>query len=853
LTTPVASYSSEEQTGASPWRFVLDKRLWLLCALFFVVSSWNVNDGILYTPDSARYLAWAQSLSSFDGYHDTTSPESTRYVVHAPLYSVLLAPLEWGFRNIVLPAKILTVFFGALIILLFYVWTAGKAGRQASFLGALLLALNPLMLVFSSQVLSDVPFVAALILVFILAERMMELPEESKFGWVFVLALTCGVFLREVGLTLLLGSAAYFFVRKRYRNLLLVCTIPVFFYMIWYFRNELLIAGVENPSLRNVKIMVAHSFTSEDSSLASEFFARLQINTIVYLKLAKGLVLFPQFLVRPYSVVSSSDPAMAVTARLLGYIQYPLIILQYGLLLWGIAIKRRDRRYLLVLFFSFFYLLMILLYPINDMRFLLPMLPPLLHLMIIGGSDLAHKCAVLWAARKTALSLLGASLVLVMIPNVVWFSNFVAHSHEYARNTNDRSREYIPTALTPELYTRPASLVGAWLADHTDSSTVVLARWKELAFWMKGRKVLDSDPLLSISLFESVLRDYNIDYIVSFITPPGIREFEFQMVQTRRFSFTPVYRAGGYEVLRVHHLYRRHQLIQTNEPVPLSASSDPTLMREATTQDLFRQGVKDLEAGRAEDAFRLFDLLLADSHGSGYIGLFRGTALEFGGNFGEAQSYFSRYMYEQQAGAFLMSARFHFVLMREMQKADQDSSKSAKAIAYHKVSANYWDNGFREHAMKMLDKSLLADPTFFPSLIFGMYYSLQLDDTARALSFFKRAERVDSTQGMMRSVRRLFSLLDSARSAASSSKRSSYELGIAQSYLAIGLTDLAIDGGLAALEDDPANTDALEVLVQAYEIKGRPGPESRVLDRLLTLRPDDQALREKLADLKNRL
>ncbi len=149
--TPVGPYSLEKRTGESRWRFVLDRRLWLLCAVFFVVSAWNVNDSILYTPDSARYLAWAQSLSSFDGYHDTTSPESTRYVVHAPLYSCLLAPLARLFQNIVIPAKILTILFGTLLLLLFYVWTAGKVGRTASFIGTVFLAINPLMSVFSCQ------------------------------------------------------------------------------------------------------------------------------------------------------------------------------------------------------------------------------------------------------------------------------------------------------------------------------------------------------------------------------------------------------------------------------------------------------------------------------------------------------------------------------------------------------------------------------------------------------------------------------------------------------------------------------------------------------------------------------
>ncbi len=105
----------------------------------------------------------------------------------------------------------------------------------------------------------------------------------------------------------------------------------------------------------------------------------------------------------------------------------------------------------------------------------------------------------------------------------------------------------------------------------------------------------------------------------------------------------------------------------------------------------------------------------------------------------------------------------------------------------------------------------------------------------------------------MRSVREIFSLLDSARLETSPVKRAVYEVAIAQTYMAIGLTDLAIDGGLSALEDDPASTGALEVLVHSYEIKERTWPECLALERLFALRPDDQAVREKLAEVKKRL
>ena len=47
----------------------------ILCATFVVAGSFVINDLSIYTPDSARYLVWANSLASFDGYKDGTFPE----------------------------------------------------------------------------------------------------------------------------------------------------------------------------------------------------------------------------------------------------------------------------------------------------------------------------------------------------------------------------------------------------------------------------------------------------------------------------------------------------------------------------------------------------------------------------------------------------------------------------------------------------------------------------------------------------------------------------------------------------------------------------------------------------------
>jgi uncharacterized membrane protein len=102
----------------------------LVCGLFLLLGLPSLNQMIIYTPDSARYLAWANSLAQFDGFKDMTTPEPSRYVVHAPLYPVLLAPGAFLFPQSVVAAKTTTLIIGILTIFMFYVWARNRAGNR---------------------------------------------------------------------------------------------------------------------------------------------------------------------------------------------------------------------------------------------------------------------------------------------------------------------------------------------------------------------------------------------------------------------------------------------------------------------------------------------------------------------------------------------------------------------------------------------------------------------------------------------------------------------------------------------------------------------------------------------------
>ena len=837
--------------GGSPWCVLAtDYKPWILSGIFLAFSIWLVNDCLLYTPDSARYLIWAKSLASFHGFTDASAPEATRYVVHAPLYPLLLAPLAWLFDNIVIPSKILTMGMMALLVLLFYAWTCPRTGSRVALIAAFLLAFNGLTIVLSSQVLSDVPFALALVLLVLLAQKIEEDPHNHSAAWAYAAVLTAAILLREVGLTLLVASAVYFFLRKRYFALLLVCLMPIAFYLLWYYRNEISVAGMENPPLRNSRLLLRNSLTAEDASFLEEIFARLRVNSIVYAKMAKGLFLFPLFLTRSFPVVWEQDAVMQMTSMTLVYAQVPLILLQYGLLAWGIVIRRRDPQSLLLGLFFLLYNGLVLMYPINDIRFFFPFLPPALMFAAAGAKDLYDRFLMRWPTGFAIRPVLLTLLAFCMLPTFVWLSDFTLHARTYRHRTAAPGVAYEAQSMTPELYVRPASIVGNWISRHSDSSSVILARWKELSFWVEGRKVMDSEPTISFSLFDAVLRDYEIDFIVNYVMNPGIREFEFQMLKSKKYEFRPVFRAGNFEVVQVIDREKVALLAlgETGRDAELPAV--PIQEREATSRELFAEGVRTLEGHRERDAFYTFGLLTEMSRGSAYLALFRGIALSFGGHYNSALSYFSRFAYEQQAGQFLMEARFHSVLIHEFEKADRDSLPESKAGVLHRISANYWDRGFHEWAQVVLKRSLEADPSFTPSMIFGVYYALEQDDLPEARRYLSMVENIKPPHPMLGPVHRILTLADSVRIVKRIDLRLSYEMELSRSFAAIGLNDLAIEHALKVVALDHQTADALTILAQSYELKRRYWPAVQALRKLVALSPEDRKVAAKLSELE---
>src|ERR1041385_6571343 len=266
-----------------------------VAAVFVFSGLAAITDVNLYTPDSTRYLVWAKSLSSFSGYRDFTGPETHRYVLNAPLYALLLTPAAIFFPMNVIAAKAFTLAWGAVVLILCYRWPTRLGGKPAALAACILLAVNPLFLTYSTEVLSDVPFAAVLFGIFLLVPAIGEGRSSQSKLVTLIPLLSAAVLLRELGMSVVIAVAVYLALSGRKKDSLTVALIPILVYLLWLVRNEVIVGGIESPALTNSKLFTHHFFTDPESSLAAEYFGRAGINIRQYAARAGGLLLFPMY------------------------------------------------------------------------------------------------------------------------------------------------------------------------------------------------------------------------------------------------------------------------------------------------------------------------------------------------------------------------------------------------------------------------------------------------------------------------------------------------------------------------------------------------------------------------------
>lgn len=787
----------------------------IVCAIFTIAGFLRLNDLSVYTPDSTRYLIWGNSIARGDGFLDTTQPEPDRTVVHAPFYAVLIAPVELLFPLSLTAVKIWTLFFGVLSIALFYLYLDRTIGRSAARVGAILLACNPLLLTFSTEALSEAPFIALTLLTLLLVERVAADQRTGKSLALLVLCVACIGLLREVGISVAIAVAAYFGAQKQWRRVLLISAPAALLLTLWYLRNHAGPGGASAANSDNLSFAFQHIVTDPGSSIVNELALRTVINLRHYFAQLGGMIFYPLFATQQLNINIDGDQVYGFFQRLFEYGYILVILVAIPLLVAGAYRDVKSSPTATVrLLLSAAYVLMILVYPIKDIRFLAPLLPLSIYFCLRGAQWLASKRHEL-RGPATRYALASA---LLMIPNIYCIQKMIGINLAYRRSPVEFCAALRKLPSYPAVFTQPWSLFGEWIRGNLPADVVIASPTKDLAIAVGGRKVLELNAAVALPVFESVLRDNAVDYIAAPIRWQDFIVYELLMRETRRFWFEPVYRIANLNLFKVYSKFE-HPAAQTDPADPADPFVQPG--DSTTASNLLRKGRSELLDERYVEANRtLIHAVELDSLQPEVVYQCMVSHLMLRDK-PAATSCYQRLLTLPQAGAYISPARRQFELYDLLSDAQQSKFHEELAVKTRDAAQGFWKLGYYRRAQSVLDAELRDDSVYFKGLLWGFHFNFQLNDSARSRQYLGILRHIDDTNQVVRSFTAAVGIDDSLRTVEAPGGRSRLHMTLARLYRKIELNDEAVDEAERAAGEDPNGVDAWQFIGSIYDRRSR--------------------------------
>jgi tetratricopeptide (TPR) repeat protein len=798
------NHTAPETPHARRWEHVV---IALLAVGFIAAGLARLNDLSLYT-DSTRYLIWANSLAQGNGFLDSTTPEPTRFVMNAPLYPVLLVPSQLAWPWSLDAAKIWTLLWGAAAVVLFFYWMRRSFGPLSSLASAAFLALHPLFFVVSSEVLSEAPFMALLLVVLLTIEPLVQSKAGSRWAFLAAALLVLLPLVREVAFAFALAAAIVLAHAGRLRKAGLILGGAALVIVAWNIRNAFFLPELQAGQEANIQFLFGHFVTPQGESLLNEFVTRIWLNARGYLWTIAGGVFHPF----PSNLVHEPSALYTLLEGGLGVAKLVVLLGALALALHGVLLDIEKAgtglfRPLAVLLFG----LIVLVYPVHELRFVLPILPLLVYFIVRSLTDLGRRFIPQGTLRQGAGFALAS---LVMFPNALALTELVRTNARYQDNPESFARQVLDSGDASAFYTRPWEHMGAWIVDHVAQGSVIASPAKEIASYVPDRAVLELSRSVPGPLFDRSLRDYAVEYLLATTVWADFRSYEFAMTESRRFRFEPLHSTGALTLFRVRREpWASAQAVGVSE-ADTTAYDAPALLRRGRRHLLRLEYIEAL--GTLAEAARLAPLQ-AEITAQQIFGL------SVVGDVERSRALFEQLFTMPQSTAHISLARSHLALAEQLQiafEATTSTERSGRAIA---AGRGYWDLGYGALALRVMQNALRLDSTSFDAALWACHFARQNADTLLSRRYLAMLKEIDVTAPIITDM----SAIDEAGAAlartVTPSERVGLLLRLADRYEKLELIEEALDDLERAQAIAPGDARVRLAMTRIFEHKGASG------------------------------
>jgi tetratricopeptide (TPR) repeat protein len=791
----------------------------IIAVLFFALGILRLNDLSLYT-DSTRYLIWGNSIAHGKGFVDDTQPEPEYYVVNAPLFSVVLAPILIFFPLSLTIAKIWTLLWGVLALILFYHWILSLQGKTLALATTLFLALNPLTLVLATEVLSEVSFLCIIFAVILLLERTEEDDNPRWVLFVLILILSFTTLLREVGITLVISSIIILFIKKKRFVALMILLGSLGLYSLWIYRNIELVGSPDSSQNTNLVFILQHFVTSPETTLFNELTQRVFINFNKYSTDLGGMLLY----FFPLNLIVKPLGLFKIFTTILNFLRHFIVFSFFPLIVIGVIqdIKCSKIAFFRLLFLVL-YLCLILAYPVQDVRFLFPILPFAIYYLIIALKKLLDNLKLpLTFSRLLAPSI----LVITIAPNIICIFEILRTNIAYVNDPINFSGAPTNHSLQARYFSTPWKLMGDWIEQHIPASSVFTSPIKEIVPFTPNHKFLELNRAVPLPTFEILLRNNAVEYLIAPLNYDSIKEYQTIIDESKRFRFELLYSVNYLNLFRIHS--RLEEFVC--QPNALKPTFNPD-----NTYDLLRFGRLALKNRRYPDAITAFNILHIRYPYTTDIMYQLLLTYAFTLDSANAVQKLQELYTTPAATSYIAPSRVHIHAMNLLLNAQTTTDSALKAERYYEAARFYWDLGFPQQAYNTVQKAVQTDTTFFVGYLWAWHWGIQLGDSSHIITYLHRLEQIDRNNPIVKSYRSMISLREMLKWTNNSQKRSNLRIALSDEYNKIDLPDEAIDEAQLAIAQDSTNKKAWTNLTYLFEKRKQPLAAERARKKLQAL------------------
>ena len=520
---------------------LITRRYWRLIVLAAVVAFAGVlrlNSLQMFTPDSSGYLAGARALVTLHGYVQLDHPESPPVTLRPPGLCLLLMPIALFLPYNVVAAKLLIIASGLVLGCFVYLFVRQSCGEErqgevSGLLAAAIVALSPYTLMYSTEVLSEVPYAAACVVaIYLLAKPPGPVRARRLIGLALLMSLV--ILCRSAGIAFVVAVGLWSLCSRSRRPHLFSVVPALVVFCLWSLRSDMLGGAGYSQVIRGqlagqgVLGMLLRTLRS----------AHHELYQLLELMLPGLLPGHPGYW-QPIS--SGAAPPPAIHPLFVG-----LGILALGLSLVGMVARRHQGGFLAAVYFLL-YLGCVSIWPWKDERFVWPLLPVVW--MFVPAGVLWVTSIIVSGGKPVRRRVLGAAGMAVALL-VLWQCSICARMvHSNMKYLLSADQFYADES--PQFYYCDWGSAGHWIRHNTPPHARLLSRHADVG--LAARRFQISHMWESVTPVElhGKIAEFGATHLV--LPDPVFTEaFDWQLVESDLvYQFVPVYQARHVLVVQI--------------------------------------------------------------------------------------------------------------------------------------------------------------------------------------------------------------------------------------------------------------------------------------------------------------